>query len=723
MANMTIGELTPGTLVSIGEKVEGVLVDKPYIYLGLDRNYNAILLRQYAAEARRMDEAVGTSYSACEMDAWLENADDGFLNRFEFDTMTMLRSTSISYADYSLNEEQSPQMVTINRRCFLLSLTELGFNIVGREIDEGHSYLDALKTFYVVQHPEEEVTTAKPRIAYREDTGDAVRYWLRSTKVQTNSDTILCYFIGTTGSSSSAKGTTENWARPAISISRSTYISVDGSGVIHLVPGSEHGVSGVPTIRPSLYDLLFARNVGNSPANSVWQSGDYYSSLLAKSVTFVEDTATGNPATFTTDLAKPLTGAKIYFNPVQEGGGDPSPENIRNISGWTGANVVRCGKNLLNPAEKVVSSSKIARWCYTNGYVLRAGQTYTLSSNTASAQVKIIDLSTDADIESGSPSATYTPAEDTTVYFKLYNLDGISGVEAQLELGSTATTYAPYIGQTIPVQFPGVGKNLFNKATITSGYRFAANGTAQQKTGWCISDYIEVIPGETYTITTAGTFGISSRNVCYNENKEKISVMPQYDSAVPSFKMPDNARYLRLSLHEEYINETQLELGSSKTAYEPFNNTIYGGYVDLVNKEVVATMASFDMGSKAWAYVASSKTFGCSQHLSPAVKLPPTLDVAVNAVCSCYKVVSSDDKADKTVWVGTSGGVLFAKDSDCDSGASFKTKVTGQQFVYELATPIHYPLTAPQITALKGENVVSSNTNSTANEIKYLKRS
>lgn len=38
---------------------------------------------------------------------------------------------------------------------------------------------------------------------------------------------------------------------------------------------------------------------------------------------------------------------KTTFEPKQEGSGDPSPSNIRTISGWTGAKLTRCGKNML----------------------------------------------------------------------------------------------------------------------------------------------------------------------------------------------------------------------------------------------------------------------------------------------------------------------------------------------------------------------------------------
>lgn len=53
----------------------------------------------------------------------------------------------------------------------------------------------------------------------------------------------------------------------------------------------------------------------------------------------VEDTATGNPLTFLTDLARPLKSLLIPFTPVQSGTGDPSPQNIRSILPWNGLTV------------------------------------------------------------------------------------------------------------------------------------------------------------------------------------------------------------------------------------------------------------------------------------------------------------------------------------------------------------------------------------------------
>lgn len=58
-------------------------------------------------------------------------------------------------------------------------------------------------------------------------------------------------------------------------------------------------------------------------------------------------TITGNPVSFQAVAAK-LRQLKVAFAPVQEGSGDPSPENERPIHGWTGVNVWQAGKNLID---------------------------------------------------------------------------------------------------------------------------------------------------------------------------------------------------------------------------------------------------------------------------------------------------------------------------------------------------------------------------------------
>ena len=53
----------------------------------------------------------------------------------------------------------------------------------------------------------------------------------------------------------------------------------------------------------------------------------------------VEATASGNPATFVTDVARPLKSCTVPISYTQSGSGDPTPSNVRPISGRTGLSV------------------------------------------------------------------------------------------------------------------------------------------------------------------------------------------------------------------------------------------------------------------------------------------------------------------------------------------------------------------------------------------------
>ena len=64
--------------------------------------------------------------------------------------------------------------------------------------------------------------------------------------------------------------------------------------------------------------------------------------------TVITDTASGAIASFPDGSAAPIKSITINIEPVQSGEGDPSPTNIRPITGWTGANVVRKNANLWN---------------------------------------------------------------------------------------------------------------------------------------------------------------------------------------------------------------------------------------------------------------------------------------------------------------------------------------------------------------------------------------
>ena len=79
-------------------------------------------------------------------------------------------------------------------------------------------------------------------------------------------------------------------------------------------------------------------------------------------------------ASFSTDMKAPIADLKAHFTPVQEGTGDPSPNNIRSINGHTGLNINQTGKNLINlsTASKQNNSSNIETTIVDNTITITA---------------------------------------------------------------------------------------------------------------------------------------------------------------------------------------------------------------------------------------------------------------------------------------------------------------------------------------------------------------
>jgi len=82
--------------------------------------------------------------------------------------------------------------------------------------------------------------------------------------------------------------------------------------------------------------------------NDITQLKDALTDMDGKiAASLVTNTASGAIASFPDGANNvPVKDLVVDIEPVQSGSGEPSPTNVRPISGWTGANVVRTGKNL-----------------------------------------------------------------------------------------------------------------------------------------------------------------------------------------------------------------------------------------------------------------------------------------------------------------------------------------------------------------------------------------
>ena len=184
-----------------------------------------------------------------------------------------------------------------------------------------------------------------------------------------------------------------------------------------------------------------------------------YKRLLALSALMsgsspVEDTATGNPVTFATDIARPLVSLEIPFTPKQEGTGDPSPQNIRNILPWNGLTVFDGGENLFNKETAVTG-------VWWKGNILTGGN---YDNYRASDKIPVLPnvryILTRQSAQQGAVCYfdknkqyidqqtwdRYTPSRviPDGVYYVSFTVEAEYIDSAQFEVGQTATAYEPY---------------------------------------------------------------------------------------------------------------------------------------------------------------------------------------------------------------------------------------------------------------------------------------
>lgn len=159
----------------------------------------------------------------------------------------------------------------------------------------------------------------------------------------------------------------------------------------------------------------------------------------------------------------PLKSCVVTIEPIQEGEGDPSPENVRPISGRTGLSLARCGKNLLDKSTyKFLSDSNIVWGAVANntladGSLMLEAGTYVFSCSARANGIYIANQTQNILTKYGATAITFTLSQKTPIKIMIYKSDSSSsellGMNYQLEIGSTATDYEPYKENTYTVNW------------------------------------------------------------------------------------------------------------------------------------------------------------------------------------------------------------------------------------------------------------------------------
>lgn len=154
--------------------------------------------------------------------------------------------------------------------------------------------------------------------------------------------------------------------------------------------------------------------------------------------------------------------------------------------------------------------------------------------------------------------------------------------EIQLEIGTTATAYTPYVDlSTVKVQ--RLGKNLFDKnnANIVNGWFATTNGVIAA-TGITKSVYIPCLPNTTYTAskTASARFYIGFSSTIPKAGEIVENIVGDNNLSVVTSTSPSNAMYLVVWCYhanydtnisfEQILDSLQIEIGSMATEFEPY---------------------------------------------------------------------------------------------------------------------------------------------------------
>ena len=358
----------------------------------------------------------------------------------------------------------------------------------------------------------------------------------------------------------------------------------------------------------------------------------------------------------------------------------------------------------------------------------------------------------------GSAKNLTLSSDGTTGYNTLQIANGTAITSAitityQWEVGSTSTTYTPYSNICPITGFSSVdvsrcGNNLIkvtddtivnsqnSTSVITdSGITVTATGTYGRR-----MDSFKVIPGQTYTLSFTGSSngGFDRVYIC---KAEGYAVGDQYRTFTLTSTPSDNSYTftaetdtLALAWYVSATDTTgtmtitnlQLEFGSTKTDYSPYNgitktislgSTYYGGILNVDSGVLTVDRAIVDLSTAQILRNATNTTgyYRWQVIIDAPFAEPSSTNVAADIICNAYTAISASD-----TYVMRANGIalrqagMFFIFDDAIATASQNDGVTylqnlGIKVVGKLATPTTVQLTGEEITALLGENNVWCN--------------
>ena len=291
--------------------------------------------------------------------------------------------------------------------------------------------------------------------------------------------------------------------------------------------------------------------------------GDVISSLNGSLDTLINavpsDTANGSIASFSDGANDiPVKNLAINIEPVQSGTGDPSPDNVRPISGWTGMKVTHTGKNLFGGEALRQRLLEIGGYTYADddnaieiGAASLGGKVLFSNFKQDTRYTFIITCKKNAGNTSSNLLLKYDSGSNTTIYLTepiankqkvivtsgadrtLVSINGTNASKGLViypdECGIfegvlTESDFVPYQGNTLDIDWTDeVGEVFGGTLDVTNGiihpYKYYSSYNGETLSGEWISSL------DVYSADASPTIG--AQVVDFGEFVEDISITPQ----------------------------------------------------------------------------------------------------------------------------------------------------------------------------------------------------
>ncbi len=196
-----------------------------------------------------------------------------------------------------------------------------------------------------------------------------------------------------------------------------------------------------------------------------------------------------------------------------------------------------------------------------------------------------------------TPDAVHTIAINPEAVFVRFSINRLDVEKMQLEYGQTQSEFEAFyqfdpdqkkIGEDEPPKIESpeqienaiisteklanlvTGKNLFNKATTVTGYLDRSDGTVVPDSANQTSDFILIEPNSSYVLTPKIVHGAVNL-VKYDRNKQPLSSQQILPNSTDQVIKTDNSEvYIRFSINNLHVDETQLEKGQEATEFEAY---------------------------------------------------------------------------------------------------------------------------------------------------------